>query len=157
MPPSTLSTLYRHFFDDLPNFDTHQLFVGSDFNLVLELILDRSFLDRFKIALLWRFMHQNNLKCSFFPSVHYTFPRLDCISIRAWALKAVQGPIEFARVFWGLNTTCARTPLKLKELLFVEINWKLIKLRTHISPGENLHSKVWAVGGQNCSPFAYFH
>lgn len=50
--------------------------IGSDFYLVLQLILDRSFLERFKIALPWSFMLQNSLKSYFLPSVHYTCTRL---------------------------------------------------------------------------------
>lgn len=84
---------FNNFFSNLPNFNSHSLILGGDFNCFLDATLDcsspkpatlsksacliKSFLSDFSLSDPWRFLYPSRREFSFFSHVHHTYSRID--------------------------------------------------------------------------------
>lgn len=84
---------FEKIFSSIPNMDNNLLLIGGDFNLVLDVILDRSsnnsqnpsrsagvvknFMNQCGLSDVWRFQYPNTRAYSLFSNAHHTYTRID--------------------------------------------------------------------------------
>lgn len=113
--PVILVSIYAPNFDDhcffermfscIPNLDRHHLILSSDYNLVLDAVLDRSshstskltksaqtvqaLIDTHKLIDPWRFKNPSKREYSFFSSIHKSFSRIYFFLVDPFILNAI--------------------------------------------------------------------